>query len=49
MRRIGSSLPCGFQPLEAMIGSEASEAARSATCTNAWRRDPRRVVQSAYA
>ena len=31
------------------MGSERSETARSATCSMAWRRAPRRVVQSAYA
>jgi hypothetical protein len=47
MRVIGSSSPCGFQPLEARIGSESSDTPSSATCSIAWRRAPRRVVQSA--
>ena len=49
MRSTGSSLPCGFHELEAMIGRQASDTARSATCRYACRRGPSRVVQSAYA
>src|SRR5262245_25298585 len=47
IREIGSSLPRGFQPLEAMMGRNARETARRATCRIACRRAPSRVVRSA--
>ena len=42
-----ASPPAGFQALEARIGRKASDSTSRATCSSAWRRAPRRIVQSA--
>ena len=47
MRSVGSSSPCGFQLVEARIGSDSSDTASSTMCSVVWRRTPSRVVQSA--